>query len=718
MVIDLSHTWQLTDALSKISSLLGSYTPEHYYQDELTNSAIKSEDSKTLFVTLTESWLKVHPEGSVSELISENIASLTPEKKQIGLWIDNNGQILIVRSIELDQRVVLQDTTGQHTTLSAIEALDNGRIFLLFNHVTLTAADADTAAEKIPVTATDWFIYSIKKKRNVIQDIILATVITNLLAVGVSLYTMQVYDRVVPSQSNSTLIVLTIGVLIAIGFDLLLKLIRVKISEQAFKDIDLELSSIFFKKAMSIRLDARPKNVGTFISELRQYEFVRNFMTSATLFTLADAPFAIFFCWFIYLIGGPLAIYPILFFIVLGLLGHILANRIKESNQELVTETHKKSGFMIEAIDGIESIKATSGENQLLKKWQHINKTLSTKELFVKNTSLSSTTFSTSLQQLSYILMVATGAVMIHNNSITQGALIACTILSGRILAPMLQLPQLLVQWTQVKASLQGLDSIMLLPSDANESCIIPDSIENTLSLENVQFQYEKDRALINITKLTIQPGNILVIMGRVGSGKSTLLKLLSGLYKPSQGRVLFGNLDMAHLAYGFVREQVGYLPQDVRLIQGTLKENLMLGNPYATDNQVLECAEKVGLDRLIKSHPAGLELNISEGGLGLSGGQKQMVALARILLRNPKVILLDEPTASLDNELENQVMKSLFSNLSKEHLVIVVSHKPAFIKFATHLLLMDTGKVAHFGTKNEVIEKLKSTQNLQVGAA
>ena len=702
--------WELNQALARISSLLGVHQAAHNFETESLPEEARSGALDKKLVTL---WERVHVEGEIqaadwSNLHQSNLKHLT------GLLINNSdSRFTLVRGLEAADYLVVENSDLSQSRL-LIDSIKDSHTFYLFS--VQPFATYDVIHQGKPMSAKDWFTFVISKRRKQISDGILATFVMNSLALGTAMYSMQVYDRVVPSQSYSTLIVLTVGAFIAIGFELLLRQVRAKMIDETFKSADLELSSVFFNKALGIRLDARPNNFGTFISEIRQFESIRAFMTSATLYVLADAPFAIFFSLIMMFVGAWLGLIPLAFVFIMLTLGFIHSSKLKETNQAILEEGNRKNGFLIESMDGIESIKASSGEPQLLRTWQRMNQSQGERELYLKNISTSSSTSSAALQQIAYISIVALGVTMIHNNQLTMGGLIGCTILSGRILGPLTQIPQLLVQWGQIKGSIDGLNRIMSLPTDTDnhDSAIIPDKVAAKLNFEQVTFEYHKDQKSVVIEDLNLLPGEIVAIMGKVGSGKSTLLKLLSGLYKPNQGRVLLDNLDITHLSSGFVREQIGYLPQDVRLIRGTLKDNLTLGLPFASDQQVLEATEKVGLDRLVKRHPAGINLPISEGGLGLSGGQKQMVALARLFLANPKILLLDEPTASLDGELENHVIHQLIKNMSRDKMLVIVSHKPSVLRFATRLIIVDNGRIIQNGPRDEVLGQLKSMAEKQ----
>jgi len=519
---------------------------------------------------------------------------------------------------------------------------------------------------------------------------------------------MQVYDRVVPTKGFSTLWVLTIGVLLAIFFELVMKLVRSHMVDKASKAMDLELSGVFFSKALAIRSDCRPRSVGTFASQIRHFESVRNFMTSSTLFILADAPFALLFILVIYIIAGPVAFVPLMMIPVGLIIGLSMRGPIERYTAENMEESNKKNGLLIEAIDGAESIKAASAEWKLENRWRDLTQTITTTDLKSKLLTTFSTSSTQSIQQLSYVGIIAVGAYSIVNGNLTMGGLIACSIISGRALTPLAQMPSMIVQWKHAKIALDVLDGIMELPSErGSQRLVVPDSCEGRVSVKQAGFAYEENAPQVAIEKLAFKPGDRVAILGAVGSGKSTLIKLLSGLYQPQQGGVFLDDMDMSLVANEFVREHIGYLPQEVRLFNGTLRDNLVLGLPSLSDSQILKAAALTGLDQAIQNHPSGLEINISEGGKGLSGGQRQLVGLTRMLLARPKVLLLDEPTASMDTRLEEFVMNHLFEQLSDDSVIVVATHKAGVLKHVNRIVVMDSGKVSLDGPKQEVLDFL-----------
>jgi len=345
----------------------------------------------------------------------------------------------------------------------------------------------------------------------------------------------------------------------------------------------------------------------------------------------------------------------------------------------------------------------------MLDRWQQITAETAERDLRMRTASAVASTVSQGIQRFGYVVLIAAGAYAINAGEITQGALIACAMISNRALGPINQIAGMFVQWQQASAALLDLDGMMKLPQDQEPGtrAVIPSSCQGEIRLEGASFSYSDQRTALQPASLVIRPGQRVAVIGPAGSGKSTLIKLMSGLYKPTEGRLFLDGIDMAHIAPAFLREQIGYLTQDVRLFHGTLRDNLSLGLPSPSDSQLLSAAARTGLDRLIKAHPKGMDLSISEGGRGLSGGQRQLVGLTRLLLAKPKILILDEPTASMDADLEALVMKNLFEDALPDAVIVLVTHKRALLDLVSHVIAVDKGRVLLCEPTASALEKL-----------
>ena len=731
------HDPDLARLLARVAALQGRAVPAHRFGMATAPNGVALQGLPRVD-RAEEIWASLFPGCPSSDRV------INPTRGDFPLlWIPLNEteSPLLVRGGLASGALVAQSEDGSNQVL---ERADQARGILLRLRVS-TEPGLDIGTESAgaagtvprPRSAREWFAHAIRKRRRVFIEAAIATTVYNLLALVTSLYSLNVYDRVIPTQGWATLWVLSIGAFLGVVFEFVMREIRTAMVDRACKELDLELSGVFFGKALSIRMDRRPSTIGTFAAQIRQFESVRNTLTSTTLFLLADMPFALFFIGVIALIAGKVALVPLALLPVAILTGFAYRRRIQRLTALQIDEANQRNGVLIEAIDGIESIKAAQGEWKQLERWQFLNESLSTNELALRHATTQSAAAVQSIQQLSYIAMIAAGALAIGSGELTMGGLIACSIISGRALQPIAMMSNLIAQWAQARISLRSLDAIMALPSDGpNEvgaRMLIPEKTNGELALEEIRYVYGSrvdanlrgtgvggavetgapagpgpaDLVALNVPKLGIAAGERVAIVGPVGSGKSTLIKVLSGLYRPQSGRVFLGGVDMALLAPEFVREHVGYLPQDVRLFQGTLRENLTIGLPSPSDEQVLQAARLTGLDQAIAAHPKGLALEISEGGRGLSGGQRQLVGLTRLLIAQPSVVLLDEPTASMDSDLERFVMGRLVSNLRKDAVLVIVTHKMALLQHVGRVLVVDRGRLVIDGPRDAVLSRL-----------
>lgn len=691
--------FDLARLLARMASLQGLAVPIHRFSMLSITSGGSVVQEMQRHIRAQELWTSAIPNGAVEWL------NQAPERDNLPLlWIsDDGGSIKLLRGKLASGGYSVESADGSYGEMSFNEVI-SGQLLRL---IQLQVGEVSPGATH--KLARDWFFYALKKRYAPFFEAVLATAFMSALALTASFYTMQVYDRVVPTQGYSTLVVLTIGAFLAISLELLMKYLRSRIVDFACKEIDEELSAVFFGRVLDIRMDARPTSVGTFASQVKNFELVRNFMTSSTLFLFADAPFVIFFIAVIALVGGWIAIVPLMLLPISILVGLYSKWRIGKLAENILIDANQKNGMLVEAIDGIESIKAVGGEWKMLDRWRKITHDAAIKELSVRSIATMATNATQSVQQISYVLMIMAGVYAMSSGSITMGALIACSIISNRALGPLAQIAGLIVQWQHAKSALQGLDAIMVLPCDHEVGVrkVIPENFQGELRLEAATFSYAKEKVALQPTNLNIKPGEKIAIIGPVGSGKSTLIKLLSCLYKPTEGRVFLDGIDASQIAPEFMREQIGYLTQDVRLFNGSLRDNLTMGLPLPADSQILQAAKLSGLSRVIQASPQGLELPIFEGGRGLSGGQRQLVGLTRMLIARPKLLLLDEPTASMDGDLELHVMKSIFDQTPDKGIVVLATHKMSLLKLVDRIIVMDQGRIMLDGPREEMMQKL-----------
>jgi len=695
-------TPQIAKLLSRASALQGRAIPVSRFEFRASTQEGLLVSELTSETAVTELWLAVFAQGEA--FVQSNL----PQKDQYpALWLGQDREPLLLRGMT-SQRVFAEDAQG-HTHEIELGELRSGNVVVLR---VPGAGDASlNEPTRMPTSAKGWFIHSIYKRRRLFLEGALATFMIGFFGLAASLYTMQVYDRVIPLKGYSTLMVLTLGVAIAITMELVMKQVRAVMIERSCKAIDQELSDVFFSKAISIRLDARPRTVGTFASQIRHFESVRNFMTSTTLMVLADIPLALVFIAVIGMIAGPIAFVPLLAIPLALLSGFAFKKPIRSLTKDQIEESNFKNGLLIESIDGVESLKASGAEWKMQSKWNALTKLLAGKELKLRLITNFSSQLTQTVHQVSYVGLVAFGAYSVAEGSLTMGGLIACSIIASRALQPISQLPAVIAQWQSAAVSLEALDAIMAMPDDRSphQRLLVPETCKGALRLEGLKFQYDPSQNVLNIPALRINPGERIAVLGSIGSGKSTLIKVLSGLYHPTDGKSYLDDLDIFQLAPEFVREHIAYLPQDVRLFNGTLRDNLTLGLPNPSDTIVLNAAKVCGLAAVISRHPKGLDLMIHEGGRGLSGGQRQLVGLTRMLIARPRVLLLDEPTASMDGQMEAHVLQHLFQELPQETTVVMATHKAPSLRFVNRVVVMHQGSIAMDGPRDEVLKKLSA---------
>ena len=547
-----------------------------------------------------------------------------------------------------------------------------------------------------------------------------ASAFIGVLALATSLFSMQVYDRVIPTRSEYTLVILSLGVFLSIMIELAMKYARSHIMDYVIVGLDNRLSREIFNRLLQLRVDQIPASVGSLAAQMRGYEQVRGFYTASTLFTLIDLPLALLFLIVIMLVASPwVAVVPFVFGGVALLIGFSIRKKIMYQAKEGAALSNLKTGLLVEAVEGIETIKAGSGGWKFLSRWIGVNSKTIDSDLKMRSASESVGYLSATIQQISYAGLVVAGALVVMQGHMTMGALIASSILSGRILAPIMAIPGLLVQHAHAQAALEGLEKLYQLKVDHHgiDQPLVPSVINGHYALTDVKFAYADNPPAFVAPKLEIQPQERIVVLGPIGAGKSTLLRLLSGLYHPQEGRVMLDGLDLAHVHRQVVSQHVGYLQQDHRLFHGTLRENLLIGLPDPGDDALLNVMKRTGMDRFVASHPKGLARPIMEGGKGLSGGQKQLVAFTRLILCSPAVMLLDEPTATMDDEQERRCLGVLAQEAQAGKTMVIVTHKSSLLPLATRIMVVVGNSIVLDGPRDVVLQKLQQS-NAQPPAA
>lgn len=564
------------------------------------------------------------------------------------------------------------------------------------------------------ISASKMFLkVALEQKRYIIYAVV-ASFSISIFALVISLYSMQVYDRVIPTGGINTLITLSIGAVIAIFIEFLLKIARSSVLDNANKDMDMQYSHQIYNRFLKIRCDALPKSIGQLSGQLQSYSSVRAFISTFINFVLIDFPFALFFLAIIALISKELALIMLLFLFLTIISGFIYGNRTDALIKSSTLSSYKKLGLLVETVENAESIKSTNSGWKFQNKWNSLTNDGIDDEYKIKHFNEISSYITFLIQQINYMFLIAMGAYIISSSDkLTMGSLIAISILSSRVLNPFASIPNIVVSWSRAKMSIDDLNNIFKLPSD-NEGMTKPLNpvITNAdLVCNHISFAYNQDSAVLKTKVLKITQGEKVGILGVIGSGKSTLLKILAGLYKPQEGMISLNGIDLHQISREKVSQTIGYLPQNVKLFSGTLRDNLALGMIGINDETIIESSKLSGLINLINSLPQGLDTLVPEGGDSVSSGQRQLIGLTRLIILNPDIWLLDEPTANIDETTERMFLNFLNSYLINKTLVII-SHKQSSFSIVNRLIVMSQNEIYLDGSKNDVIAHLSSVAN------
>jgi ATP-binding cassette subfamily C protein LapB len=559
----------------------------------------------------------------------------------------------------------------------------------------------------------DWFWRNIASEWREYANIGVAAVFINVLSLSSSLFVMNVYDRVVPNQATETLWALTFGIAIAFSFDFALRLVRGYLVDYAGARADTRLSSLIYRTALDMKLAAKPRSAGGFVSQIKEFDSLRDFLTSATLMSLIDLPFALVFIVVMVWIGGSVAWAPVLAFpvvLVIGAAMQIPMMKLQRATQE--TNIHKY-GTLVESFEGLETIKANTAEAQLHSRYDvsvRDSAELGLKTRLYSSVALNLSTF---VQQIVSVAIVILGYYEIVAGRLTTGGLIACTILGGRALGALAQVAGLMARYQQARLALQTLDGVMSLPPEREpgKTYLKSSLIRGDIEFSTVSFAYPGQQLpVLDKVSFRIKSGEKVAILGRIGSGKSTLLKLSGGFHEPATGHIAIDGLDIAQFDPADLRQSLGYLSQDTTLFLGTLRDNLRLGRPGLSDDEMLESLRIAEMGRYVARHPAGLDLPIGERGEGLSGGQRQAVACARMLLRNPRIVMMDEPSSAMDHATEVSFINNLRGWMGSRTLLLV-THKPSMLALVERIILVDSGRIVADGAKETVMAALNKGQ-------
>lgn len=638
----------------------------------------------------------------------ENITALS--LPAILLLKNNQAAVLIGWDAQQRVRLLPSETEGGEITVSPETLAENysGRVIFISPEHEFDAQPTAT----LPRTKA-WFQDTLKLSKSLYLDAVVASFLVNLVALSAPLFVMNVYDRVVPNQATATLWVLAIGISIAFVFDFVLKILRGICLDLAGKKTDLVVSSALFERLLGMKMKLRPQRVGSFAQNFQEFQSIRDFLSSLTLTAFIDLPFTLLILLVIGIIGGPLVFIPLLAYPLALLVNWLIQRPLMSRVRKTYQLSNERQAMLVETLTGLDAIKINNAQSERQYQWEHLTGQLSKLELRVKSLSYVAVNFTAWLQQFSGVALIVAGVYIIIGGNLSMGGLIACYLLHRRAMMPIGQLCSLITRYQRARMTKATIDRMMDLEQEVqdDEVPLKRETLSGAIELRDVTFIYPGNQyASLSNVSLTIQPGEKVGIIGRSGSGKSSLAKLLVGFYQPDSGNVLIDGIDARQIDVHDLRHNIGYAPQDIHLFSGTLRENLVYGASYVDDETMLRVATLTGVHEFARRHPSGYNMQVGERGMSLSGGQRQAVALARALLLDPPVLLMDEPTSSMDNTSEDLIKKALAPVIANKTL-LMVTHRASLLTLVDRLIIVDNGKIIADGPKESVMSALKKGQ-------
>ncbi|MBO9408016.1 type I secretion system permease/ATPase [Shimia sp. R9_1] len=686
--------------ISTLAALNGSEVPVTDVAEHMWTSAPGDVSVKALANALAQAGVepKVHSKRAPAPAAWPAIAMMT------------NGQAVLVLSQEDETLTVYDDSQPDNRAEVPVAEFTP-----FFSGTALRAKVSlrQLAERHIPQIADGmsghWFWGEFTKYRRHMGEIMLGSLVANLLAVAVALFSLQVYDRVIPHQSQATLWVLAIGAIFAICLEGLLKLARAKMSDAAGRRMELSIQHRLMKRLLGMRSDRRPLPPSGLFAAMRDFGAVRDFFTSTTISVLADMPFIVIFLALVASIAGNLVWVLMLGGVLMVLPAYVLQKRMIALSRETQGASAKVGRLLQEVITELDTVKTQRGEDRVLRLWDELNAVSSYSSAEQRRLSSALTYWSQGVQQTTYIATVVIGTYLVFAGEFTVGTIIATGILTSRTLAPLTQFAGTLARWSNVKGALENLDAIALSEQekDGERKYLRREKLSGQFELRELSFAYDEDGApTLDVPGVVIKPGQRVTILGANGSGKSTLLKLMAGLYGPTKGRLLLDGTDMSQIDQRDLRRNIGYLSQDVRLFAGSLRDNLNLTQLERDDDRLMEALDFAGLGPFLRNHPQGLDLQIRDGGEGLSIGQRQSIGWARLWLQNPQIVLLDEPTAALDQTLERTLVSRLSAWLNGR-TALIATHRTPILSLSTRTLILQNGRLVVDGPREQVLAHL-----------
>ncbi len=650
--------------------------------------------------------------GLNSKLVQKDLDEIPSIVLPIILVLKNK-RACILESIDKDRefaKIIIPTHSEKSFQIDYKELKANYLGYAFYLKKTLEYSKPEDRIQKLD-TKKHWFWGTLKLSLPIYKDVIIASLLTNIFMIFGPLFTMNVYDRVVPNDAFDTLWVLATGIGVMYLLDMILKLTRTYFLELASKKNDIIMSSRIFEKVLDIKMSAKPKSVGSFANNIKEFDHLKNFFTTSTMVAFIDIPFSIIFLSIVYFLGGNIVFIPISIITIVTTYVLLVRKPLYRSIEETNEASANKNSILIESLVNLETIKTMNYHGRSQWNWEEATGEIANKSIKTKVMSASIPVITQFFVQLNTILVVIYGVYQISDKTMTMGALIAINMLSQRAIAPLSQITSLLSSLEQTKVSYQTLENIMNLPTEREDGkkFVERPPFSGLIEFKNVSFSYpgEEKLALDNVS-FTIKPGEKVAIIGKIGSGKSTIVKLLLGLYEPDKGKILIDGIDIKQINPFDLRKNIAYVAQDITLFRGTLKENIIVRAPYASDEEILRASKIACVNEFADIHPLGYEMQVGEGGYGLSGGQRQSISIARAILVDSPILLFDEPTSMMDMFLEKRVMSNI-SNELKDKTLILVTHKYSLLDIldVNRVILLYNGKKVMDGTKEFVMKKL-----------
>ncbi|QIZ78020.1 type I secretion system permease/ATPase [Ferrimonas lipolytica] len=614
----------------------------------------------------------------------------------------------ILLKLDNNSATLLDPMSHGELTWSRAE-LDNryqgNAIFVKPDYQPNREADNNSAPE------SHWFWGPIKRSRTLYRDIVAASLIINLFALVSPLFVMNVYDRILPNLAYDSLWVLATGAGIAYLFDLILKQVRGSLIDYAGKQTDLSVSRSLFSRVMGMQMHHRPASTGALARQFSDFDSVREFIASTTITTLVDLPFSILFILIIGWVSGPLVWPPIAAIVIMIIVTALLQKKMAHASQEAQRFADLRHSHLFESITGLETIKSSGAEGAIQYTWEQMQAHSAKWQMESRKLTNLASNFSAFIMQFTAVVTIILGVYSLEAGLLSMGGIIAAVILSSRAISPMSQLIGLLSRAHNVRATLNQLDSLMQLPQEIDNKRHYPDigKLSGKISATELSFTYpNQESPSLKELNFNIEPGQRVAVIGRNGSGKSTLIKMVLGLFRTEQGSLRLDNSNINQLHSNALRRQIGYVPQDIRLFSGTIHENIVLGCRNISNQQLQQAIERSGVSLFTNLDSEGINRQVGESGLALSVGQRQAIALARALLTDPPILVLDEPTASLDARAELQFMRTI-QQLPRDKTILLVTHKQPLMDLVDRLMVLERGRLIAQGPRQQVLDKLRN---------